>query len=282
MKAKRFSVFIFLIVLFVALVSAHSSYLFNINLDFDKEIKSNVVKSAQKFLNTNKEPIDFDLDKGLIIAHFEPEQRNYLEINPIGFVVQGMRNENLKHKAGTKKMTKEQGFEIAKKFFDSLPEKIKSELEYYPEFSEVDGTHFYKWYRYIDGILVVGEDLIVNIDAVNGNIIAWRLSIFDYPKESIQKVPAVSKNVATKVAELSFNAPSVKGFKPYTIINGKELVWVNRLQGQFYPFFVGVSAADGSIAFTGTIPGEVPKEYDVGNELQAVESDFVKQIYNSK
>ena len=273
----------FLIALLTSSFAAsHSIYLFNISLDFDKELKSNVIKEAQKFLKTSKEPVAFDLDNGLIMVHFEPEQRNYAEINPLGYVVQGMRNENLKHKSGQPIITKEDGFEIAKNFFGSFPEEIRSELKYGPDVSEVDNTYFYKWFRYANGALVVGEDLMVNVDSVNGNIIAWRLSIFDYPENAIETSPSISKNVAKRVAELSFNIGSVGGFKPYLIINKNEPVWVTRLQGQFYPFFVGVNAKDGSIAFTGSLPGEVPRGYDFGDGIKVAETDFIKGIYSSK
>ena len=75
MRLKSSAIFLFLIflisiLLFVVLVNAHSLYLFDISLDFDKELKSNTIEAAQKFLNTNKEPLGFDLDKGLIIVHF--------------------------------------------------------------------------------------------------------------------------------------------------------------------------------------------------------------------
>src|SRR3989344_7150485 len=280
-QAKVF-IFFLMMVFYIAFVSAHSLYLFGISLDFDKELKSNVVKSAQKFLGTSKEPVSFDLDKGLIMVHFEPEQRNYVEINTLGYEVYGMRNENLKHTTGTKKLTKEQGFEIASRFFETLPSSVKSELKYNPEVSEADSTYFYKWFRHVDGIIVADETFMVNVDAVNGNIIAWRLSIFDYPKSSIETDPAISKNVAKRVAEISFNAPSVKDFEPYLIIVVNEPVWVNKLQGQFYPFFVGVNAKEGSISFTGTLPGEVPKGYNAGDEIQVIETDFIRQIYTQK
>ena len=280
---KKILFFISLAILLAAVfVNAHSLYLFGISLDFDPELKANAISAAQQFLNTAKEPVSFDLDKGLIMAHFEPEQRNYVEINPLGYTVHGMRNENLKHKSGSRQITKEQGYALAKKFFDTLPENAKSELEYSPEVSEVDYTYFYKWFRQINGILVAGEDFFVNVDAVNGNIIAWRLAIFDYPKSSIKTAPAVAMNVAKRVAELSFNAPSVEGFKPYAVIYDGELVWVNRIHGQFYPFYVGISAADGSISFTGTLPGEIPSGYNTGSELKTVENDLINQIYTSK
>ncbi len=266
----------------IILVGAHSIYLFNISLDFDRELESNTIKAAQNFLNTKNEPVSFDLDKGLIIAHFEPEQRNYVEVNPLGYEVYGMRNENLRHSTGTKAITKEQGFEAAKRIFEKLPENVKLELKPDPDVSEVDGTYFYKWFRYVNNLLVAGEDFMVQIDDVNGNAIAWRLSIFDYPKDSVDTTPAITRNVAKSVAELSFNTPSVNGFKPYLIINTNEPVWVNKLQGQFYPFFVGVSAKDGSISFTGTLPGEVPKGYDAGDMIKVIENDLIKQIYSQK
>src|SRR3989338_3830223 len=191
---KLFFIFLFFVLLMISsliFVNAHSLYLFDISLDFDKELKSNVIEEAQKFLNAKKKPLGFDLDKGLIIVHFEPEQRNYVEINPLGYEVYGMRNENLKHKEGQFAITKQQGFQIAGKFFEKLPEKIKSELKHDSNVSEVDNTYFYKWFRQVNGILVIDEAFMVNVDAVNGNIIAWRLSIFDYPKSSIETVPAI-------------------------------------------------------------------------------------------
>lgn len=260
MKKPFFIFFIFLLISAI-MVSAHSMFLFGISLDFDNELKSNVIKAAQKFLNATQEPIAFDLDNGLVIAHFEPEQRNFVEVHPLGYEVHGMRNENLKHNGGEKKLTKEKGYEIAEKFFNSLPDKAKAELKYNPDAAEVDNTYYYKWFRRVNGIIVAGDDFWVNVDAVNGNIIAWRLSVFEFPKESIGTVPAISRNVAKKVAELSFNNPTVLNFQPYLIVYLDQLIWVNRLQGQFYPFYVGVSAKDGSIAFNGLIPGEIPDNY---------------------
>lgn len=278
---KIYLLFLFLVI-FAAFAGAHSIYLFNISLDFDKELKSSVIKEAQNFLKTANEPVAFDLDNGLIMVHFEPEQRNYVEINPLGYKVYGMRNENLKHKSGLPKITKVQGFEIANKFFNNLPKEIKSELKYNNDVSEVDGTYFYKWFRHVDGILVIGEELMINVDAVNGNIIAWRLSIFDYPQGAVETNHAVSMNVAKRVAELSFSANSVENFSPYLVISKNEPVWVNKLKGQFYPYYAGVSAKDGSIAFTGSIPGEVPEDYHAGDEMKIIETDFIKGIYNKK
>lgn len=281
-QIKKLLILILIFLFSVMLVWAHSVYLFSISLDFDKELEANTIKAAQDFLSTKNKPMAFDLDKGLIMVHFEPEQRNYVEINPFGYEVYGMRNENLRHRAGTKSITEEQGFDIAKKVFEKLPENVKSELKFDSEISEVDGTYFYRWFRYINSILFVGEDFMVQVDAVNGNVIAWRLSVFDYPKDSIDASPAITKNVAKLVAELSFNAPSATGFEPYLIINGNEPVWVNKLQGQFYPFYVGVSAEDGSVAFTGTLPGGVPKNYQTNQDIKIIETELVKQIYNSK
>lgn len=271
-----------LLLLFASIASAHSLYLFGISLDFDKDLKSETIKASNAFLNTNKEPVSFDLDKGLIIVHFDSEQKNYVEINPLGYIVHGMRNEDLKHQKDENKLTKEQGYEIAKKIFDGLPSSVKSELRYDPLVSEIDGTYFYKWFRYANDLLVAGEDFYVNVDAFNGNVIAWRLSVFDYPKDMIETTPAIPANVARRVAELSFNFPSVEEFESYLIVNGKEPVWVIKLNGEFYPFYIGVSATDGSIDFTGILPGEIPEGYSEGKNTAVVENDIIKRIYNSK
>src|SRR3989344_7943825 len=103
----------------VVFVNGHSLYLFGISLDFDPELKVNAIKASQQFLRTEKEPVSFDLDKGLIMVHFEPEQRSYVEVNPFGYAIHGMRNENLKHTGGSKKISKENGYEIANFFFDT-------------------------------------------------------------------------------------------------------------------------------------------------------------------
>jgi len=279
---KKISILIPVFLISLILVSAHSLYLFGISLDFDMDLKSNIVSAAQKYASTTNEPVAFDLDRGLIMVHFEPEQRHFVEINPLGYKVQGMRDENLKHKSGAKVITKEKGLEIAKKIYDSLPDDVKSELKADNEVPEVDNTYFFKWHRYIDNVLIAAEDFSVTVDAVNGNVIAFRLAIFEYPKKLIDVRPAITKNVAKRIAELTYNTPSVKDFSPYVIINGNDPVWVNKLQGQFYPYYVGISGKDGSISFTGSLPGDVPKTYKVGDEIGVVETDFIKNIYGEK
>ena len=66
------------------------------------------------------------------------------------------------------------------------------------------------------------------------------------------------------------------------IINVNEPVWVTKLQGKFYPYFAGVSAIDGSISFTGTLPGEVPGSYSTGEDAKIIETELIKEIYASK
>ncbi|HLC49961.1 MAG TPA: hypothetical protein VJI97_00870 [Candidatus Nanoarchaeia archaeon] len=278
---KTFLIIVILFLFSLSLASSHSSYLFGISLDFDRELKENTINAAQKFMNTQKIPIIFDLNNGLIMVHFEPQQTNYVEIDPIDYSVHGFRNENLKHSQGTVKFSTKQAFEIAMKEFDKLSPSTKSELKY-SNAVEVDGTYFYKWFRYNNGILILNNDFFVNVDAVNGNVIAKRLAVFGYPAQLMDKNPAITGNVAKKVAELTFNLPSVENFNPYLVINGNEMLWVSRLKGPFYPFYVGVSARDGSIAFTGVVPGEVPDNYSAGIEIKIIETDMVENIYSSK
>src|SRR3989338_6427877 len=93
-------VFAAAIIFSAILAGAHSLYLFDINLDFDKELESGVIKAAQEFFKTDEKPSSFDLDKGLIMVHFGENSGKYTEINPIGYSVFGMRDESLKHKEG--------------------------------------------------------------------------------------------------------------------------------------------------------------------------------------
>ncbi|HLC62200.1 MAG TPA: hypothetical protein VJI52_04245 [Candidatus Nanoarchaeia archaeon] len=279
---KNIIILVSALLAFVVFVGAHSIFLFGISLDFDRDLKSNVISAAQKYLNTREDPIAFDLDRGLIIVHFDPDQRRYVEVNPLGYRIQGMHDDRLKHTQGTKTIKQERGLEIAKKVYDSLPQDAKSELKYDEDVAEVDDTYFYKWFRYVNGVLVAAEDFSVTVDAVNKNVIGYRLAIFNYPKNAIDTNPAITSNVAKKVAELAYNLQSVKDFEPYLIIDGDEPVWVTRLQGQFYPFYIGISAKDGSIAFSGSLPGDIPKNYHAGKEIKIVESDFIKNIYGEK
>jgi Zn-dependent metalloprotease len=278
-------IYLLLIILALFLVtaivsSAHSFYLFGISLAFDEDLSSEVIMTAQDFLGTDKNPISYDLDKGLISVHFEPNQKNYVQVNPFVNQVFGMRNENLKHTSGSATLTREQAFDTAESEFNKIPENERSQYKYVEDDAEFDDTYFFTWYRFVDGILIIDEDFMVNVDAVNGNVIAWRRKLFLAKKTALNTIPAITENVAVRVAELRFNDQRAEDFQPYLIINKDELIWVTKIQGQFYPFFVGVDAMTGEIAFTGQLPGDVPSDYAVGSEKKVVESDFIKEIYS--
>ncbi len=278
---KKLLIILGLLVVLSSFVISHSLYLFDIKLDFDKNLETNVIKSAQDFMKTDKKPLSFDLDKGLIIVHFEEDNNNYVRINPSDFKVYGMMNENLRHKDGNIKFTKEQGYEIAKKLYDTFPKEITSELVYSSDVSEVSGTYYYKWFRYKDGILVIDDDLYIIVDGVNGNIIGYRIPIFYVSKNEMKTNPAITLNVARRVAEIDANAPSVANFQPYLVIYGKKLVWVNKIQGSLYPYYSGVDASDGSFAFMGLVPGEIPQGYNKGKDVPVIETELIKQIYST-
>ena len=270
------------ILLLTSFVVGHSLYLFDIKLDFDKDLETNVIKSAKEFMKTDKDPLSFDLDKGLIIAHFEPDNRKYVRINPIDYKVYGMQDETLRHSSGTIKFTKQQAKVIAQKLFDTFPKEISSEFVYDNDISELEGTYYFKWFRYKDGILVVGDDLFINVDAVNGNIIGYRVPILYVPKEKIITNPAITLDVAKKVAEIYANDLPLETFQPYIVSYNGKLVWVNKLEGQFYPYYYGIDASDGSMSFVGILPGEVPESYSKGKDVPVVETDFIKNIYGEK
>ena len=279
---KKAIILMIIVILMSSLAIAHSLYLFNISLDFDKNMKENVIKTAQDFAKTKKIPSAFDLDKGLIVVRFDDDSGSYVRINPADFKVYGMQNENLRHKEGAKKFDKQYGLEIARKLFDTFPKEITSELAYDEEVSEVDGTYFYKWFRFKDGILIAGDDLFINFDAVNGNIIGYRIPIFYVNKENINTNPAITMNIAKRVGEISLNSPAANNFEPYLISYNGKLIWTFKLQGQFYPFYAGVDASDGSIDFSGLLPGEIPLGYNKGKDVQVIETEIIKNIYASK
>ena len=91
---KKINILAISIFLFeLAFVSAHGNILYGINLDFDKELKSGVIESAQLYLSTNEKPMQFDFDRELIAAKFDSELEHSVSINPIDFSVFGFRNE---------------------------------------------------------------------------------------------------------------------------------------------------------------------------------------------
>ena len=48
-----------------------------------------------------------------------------------------------------------------------------------------------------------------------------------------------------------------------------------------YPIYVGVDALTGNVLHSGSLRAELPENYGYGREVQVVESNFIKTIYNN-
>lgn len=257
---------------------AHGNYIIDISLDFDPELKSNVIQSAQSYLELDEEPKQFDFDRELISVKFDRQLEYSVDINPVDYSVFGFRDDSLLTK-GEVKYTSEQRKAIAEKMLEKLPEESRAELEYGGETELYSKSFEYNWYRKVDNILVPTEFLKVEVDATDGDIIAWKLSIFSYPKTQISTTPAITYQVAQKIAELRFKAEPVD-FSPVLIIDKNKPVWITKVKS-LYPHFVAVDATDGRVLYSGSVRGDLPKDYDYGREVTVVETNLINQIYDN-
>ncbi len=276
---KQIVLLALMMVLSSTIMYGHGNVIYNVDLDFDKELKSNVVKSAQSYLNIDEEPVGFDFDRELISVKFDRDLEYSVRINPLDNSVFGFRDDSLVNRHGETKYGEKERKVIAQKIFDSIPEDYKSELKYGEEKKLYSGTFQHTWYRYVDGIYVSGNHLEVEIDALNGDVVAWRLSIFFYPKTQIQTTPFITYKVAQQIAELRFNADPVD-FNPILIIEKNKLVWVTKVKS-LYPHFVAIDASDGEVLYSGSLRGDLPENYDYGREVEVIETEFINKIYNN-
>ena len=72
--------------------------------------------------------------------------------------------------------------------FRQLGSEAHQELEYYSEEKLEDNIFRQKWFRKVDGQLVLGDTFYVDIDAGNGNIIRWEQTLFLYRTGHFNKV----------------------------------------------------------------------------------------------
>jgi len=271
------SFFVFIIAL-SSQANAHGNYIIDINLDFDSELASNVIQSAQAYFNLDEEPKQFDFDKESINVKFDRQLEYSVKINPADYSILGFRDDSLLTK-GEINYNSEQRKEIANKVFDNLAEEYKSELVYGGEKELYSGSFEYRWYRKVNNMLISGEYLKVEVDSSEGNIIAWKLSIFFHSKTQMNMIPAITNEVAQKIAEFKFKAEPVE-FSPVLVIEGNKLVWITKVKS-LYPHFVAIDALDGNVLYSGSFKGEFPDNYDYGREVEVIETDLINQIYNN-
>ncbi len=264
----------------VSSVSAHSNVIYNISLDFDGDFKVSIFGAAKDYTGINSEPYRFDFDRELITVHFNNELDFYAEINPIDFSVSGFRNDSLIERASVVILSEAERKEIAESVFDSIPKEYSSELVYGGEKKLYSGIYKHTWYRFVNGVYIANEHLEVEVNPNSGDIVAWRLSVFSYPKELIKTIPAIDYQVAQSIAEIKFSAQRLD-FNPILVVFKNEPVWIARVKS-LYPIYIGIDALTGKVLFSGTPRAEIPQGYDYGREIPVIESDFIKKIYGSE
>ena len=278
---KLFNIFLLLLSLLLMspVVLAHGNYLNNINLDFDSVAKEKIVKEAQNYLKVKNRPVSFDYAEELILVKLNDFPLKSVAVNGFDYTIHGMTDNTLKAKTDKIKTTKEQRRTLVEAIFRKIPKKYQDELKYGEERSEgVLFTH--TWYRYKDNIVIPKERLEVTIDGRNGKVVHWQLNIFFKDKELLETTPAITAEVAEEIVKLKFKAKSLN-FDPILIIHDGKPVWITKMK-VLYPIFIGVSAQDGEILFTGGMRGTLPDNYNVGKESPIIESQFIKNIYGGK
>jgi len=276
-KKYYISAIISIILLLTPLSLAHSNILLDINLDFDLEAKEKIITAAQKFLDTNQQPVGLEYDSELIIVKFNEYPSLSVVINPFDYSVFGTEDKSKIKSSGDITTTFEQRKEIAQKIFQNIPESYQKEMKYGEERKELNlFTH--TWYRYSGNLVVPKERLEVSIDGKNGEVIGWKLQIFVKSNTFFETVPAITSKVAEKITKLRFDAKSI-GFDTILIIHDSKPVWVTKMK-VLYPIYIGINAIDGEILFTGGMKGILPDSYSVEKKITVIETELIKEIYS--
>jgi hypothetical protein len=276
-KIRLYIALVMSLIVLAAAVFAHGNVLYDITLDFDKDLKKGIISAAQKHLNINEQPTKLDYDYELISVKFGDKLEHSVLVHPSDFSIFGFRDDSLVNRNGDINFNEQQRNDIALDIFNNIPESYQAELKYSGEKKLYAGSFEHTWYRYKNKILVMSDHLKVEIDPTKGSIVAWRLSPFFYRQEELNEVPAISWQTAQKIAELRFKGQSLDT-KPVLIFVRNELLWLTKIKG-LYPFFVGVNAHTGEVEFSGNPRGELPNDYDYGRDVEVVPSKLIKEIY---
>ncbi|MBI2139946.1 hypothetical protein HYU14_03410 [Candidatus Woesearchaeota archaeon] len=279
LRARQISLAAFFIFFFLSfpLVQSHSNILYNIDLEFDKTMEEGVTKAAQKFLGVREMPKSFDYDFELISVKFDRMLELSALVDPSDFSIMGFRDDSRVSERGEEKFPEGERRKIAEKVFQALPKAYREELFYSGEKKLYQGTYQHSWFRKINGIAVMNEHFTVEVDPADGEVAAWRMSLFATPKEKILTEPAISFTVAQKIAELGVGGKGI-GILPVLVINKDRPLWLAKIKN-LYPIFAAVDAADGHIVFSGNARTELPEGYDFGREVPVKETAFIKEIY---
>ncbi len=256
--------------------AAHGEYLFNVSFDYDPEFKEHAIRNAQVFLNTTEEPVSMDLDSGLVSVNFKVEngeRQKFVLIAPDSYSVQGFYDSSLVHSSGSENSSSGQRRKIAENVLITFPESIRSQLEHSGE-EEKGKVYSQKWARKVNGILVLGDTLEVLVDGVNGNVVGWKLFMFDF--QSASTTPKISLSEAIDSARENSNDRLYEKFPPYLVLTDDgRLVWLFMLYNSVVKnYYVAVDADTGEIVISGTDLEEIPASYQPA-ELPKSPSIFI-------
>lgn len=266
MNRKYFLILAFFVV-YTSGASAHQNNIMDINLRFDPIMEAGVVRAAQDYFNTQQEPAIFDLLQSRILVSFDDSRKKYVLINPDTFEIMGFNDMSLRNDGGEIAFSQKKRYDKAKQLFDSFQQKYKSELDYAGEKLIFNNVYRHQWYRKVKGVLVLGEEFFADVDAVNGNIVLWQLSHFEYPIIEIDTKPGISKETAAQLAQMEFKNNLSDKMTPKLVVIDDTPMWVlmlyNRISKDYY---VILDANTGDVKKTGhNIGGTIPEGYTVGN-----------------
>ncbi len=262
----------------------HSGTFNAISLDDDPRLKAAVIRAAQQFLRTRRQPVGFDSVNGKIAVNFDPERRrvvlvDYLPFGTTGRVaISGFKDEGRRSRAGSPRITAEAARRGAEEILRRLPKAKRKELVF-DNVTQFDGMHHVRWVRQVQGVLVMGnEDFNVGVDQVSAAVVYWDMGIFDFPAAMIEATPRVGLGWAVRLAmesakvELGEAMSLDETFRPVLLIYGRELRWALRLTNgkpgtPNASQYVLVPAREGEVLFRGPADPELemlPRRYVEG------------------
>lgn len=263
--------------LLISSASSHGNYLFEIDLDFDPQMKEEITKAAKAFLKTTEDVTSFDYDRELINARFERAFDLYVHVHPVTYEIYGFRDDNFIGSVNEENFNQDQRKQMADTIYEKIPHRFKAELVYGGEQTEYTGVFKHTWYRYKDGVYISNDHLEVWVNPQTGKVVGWRLSPFMFEKADINVHPAITYEVAQQIAIQNFDAEDI-GFQPFLVVEETNPVWITKVKG-IYPFFVGIDAMTGRIKYSGGTKAEFPPSYDYGRNMEVKQTELITSIY---
>jgi len=255
---------------------AHGAVLLDVSLDFDSFFKEEVDNAAKEFLDTDKEPVFYDVENNIIMVSFDNFGNTLVYVNPYTFDINGFNDNSLRNKNGKEVFDYDLRKEIAEQKLDELPQNIKKELVFIEEEKVTDNVYRYRWNRFINEVYVSGEGFYVDVDSVKGNLIGYKLYYF-YEDSNFDTTPTINGNVAKYIAEIMSGGKIVEGSKPVLVIRKNKLLWGIYVR-MIVPFYVGIDAKTGEVGDnTADLLYGLPDAYNSDN-VKVVKSEYIRKI----